>query len=279
MALKSPSYLDLETLLSQAEYHDVPVPQQQEIVEKTVSKRSGGGKAGIAGFAVDGSTGTDIEYQSTYSLQPREKATVSKVIDSLTEHEAVKINPDAETALSKDDLVEVEGEARITAASLAGKMFFIFRRLMLAQDDGDLESIFNLNATDPRVAEQLKRVYLGNELLPIPILIEVTGSSLPQKVYVNVRPDFFIDDASASRVEGEMRVLGSVSKLVPQEQHFSAEQWLLHDWEFLMKRVLMTQMDSIVRDATDAMGIGLPSADVHAYISGPAIIVDAIALY
>ncbi|MYX62482.1 hypothetical protein GTZ89_44510 [Streptomyces sp. SID8382] len=272
----------MDTLLSQAEYHDVPVPLPREIVEKSVRKRSGGGKASVAGFGVDGTAGSDFEYQSTYSLEPREKATVSKVIDSLIAQQAVKVSPDEQTALSKDDLVEIEGEARITAASLAGKMFFIFRRLMLAQDSSDLDNLFNIDAADPRVAEQIKQVYLDNELLPIPLLLELTGSSLPQRVYVNVRPDFFIDDASANRVEGEMRVLGSVSRLIDAEQYFSAETWLLHDWEFLMKRLLMTRVEDSVREAVEAMapmGVDLPTEDVHAYISGPAVVVDAIALY
>lgn len=281
MALRSPIYLDTETLLSQAEYHDIDVPRQADIVEKTVRKRSGGGKAGISGFGVDASVGTDVEYQSTYSLEPKEKATVSKVIDSLiTTAAAVKVNPDGDTALSKDDLVEIEGNTRITAASLAGKMFFIFRRLMDAAE-GDLASIFNFDVNDMPVVEQLKQVHLRNELLPIPILLELTGSSLPQKVYVNVRPDHFIDQASANRVEGELRVLGSVGKLIPEDDdgYLSAEEWLLNGWEHMMRRTLMPQVDDVVRDMVSRLQLNLPAEDVHAYIAGPAIVVDAIALY
>jgi len=141
MALRSPIYLDTETLLSQAEYHDIEVPRQADIVEKTVRKRSGGGKVGLSGVGVGASAGTNVEYQSTCSLAPKEKATVSKLIDSLIKAEAIKVNPDGETVLGKDDLVEIEGLTRITAASLAGKIFFIFRRLMDTAEGG-LESIF-----------------------------------------------------------------------------------------------------------------------------------------
>ncbi|WP_272902815.1 hypothetical protein [Streptomyces sp. BA2] len=42
----------------------------------------------------------------------------------------------------------------------------------------------------------------------------------------------------------------------------------MHDWEFLMKRVMMARI-----------GVDLPAEDVHAHISGPAIVVDAIGLY
>jgi hypothetical protein len=280
MALRSPIYLDTETLLSQAEYHDIEVARQADIVEKTVRKRSGGGKAGISGLGIDASIGTDIEYQSTYTLAPKEKATASRVIDALIAEDAVKVNPDGETALGRDDLVEIEGMTRITAASLAGKMFFIFRRLMDGAE-GDLEAVFDLDVHDLPVMEQLKGVYLRNELLPIPVLLELTGSRLPQKVYINVQPNHFLDAASANRVEGEMRVLGTVSRLVPGggEGYLSAEQWLLHDWEHMVRRKLMTEVDKVVKDMVDQLDLDLPVGDVRAYITGPAIIVDAIGLY
>lgn len=282
MALRSPNFLDLETLLSQADYYDVRVPRREEVVEKTVKRRAGGAKAGVGGFGVDGTAGSDLEYQRTYNLEPQEKAMVSKVIDSLISQDAVKVQPGESTCLAKDDLVEISGEARITAASLAGKMLFTFRRLLLAQEGRDLDSLFDLDVADPQFAEAIKQVYLENELLPIPLLLELSGTPLPQKVYINVRPDHFIDDASASRVEGEMRVLGSVSKLIDEDEYFSAEQWLLHDWEFLMKRVMMAQIDDSIREVAQQMaqmGVDLPAEDVHAFISGPAVVVDAIGLY
>ncbi|MFJ9923712.1 hypothetical protein ACIRSF_30945 [Streptomyces rubiginosohelvolus] len=281
MALRSPIYLDTETLLSQAEYYDIDVPRQADIVEKTVRKRSGAGKAGISGFGVDASLGTDVEYQSAYSLEPKEKATVSKVIDSLIgAAAAVKVDPDGNTVLGKDDLVEVEGITRITAASLAGKMFFIFRRLMETAE-GDLGSIFDFDISDARVAEQLKQVYLRNELLPIPVLLELAGSRLPQKVYINVSPDHFLDEASANRVEGELRVLGSVSRLIPDgdDGYLSAEEWLLHGWEHMMRRKLMPSVGDVVESVVNQLQLELPAEDVRAYIAGPAIVVDAIALY
>ncbi|WP_344321359.1 DUF6414 family protein [Streptomyces macrosporus] len=282
MALRSPSFLDLETLLSQAEYHDIDVPKSQEIVETTVSKRSGGGKAGIGALALNGSAGSDFQYQSTYSLQPREKATVSKVIDELIRQKAVQVNPVGDSALSRDVLVEIEGTARITAVSVLSKVFFVFRRLMLARDINDLNELANLDLEDADVAEEIQRVYLRNELLPLPLLLEVSGSSLPHKVYVNVRPDFFIDEASADRVEGDLRVLGSVSKLVLDGEYRVTDEWLLHGWEFMMRRIMMAQIQDDLEEVTqqlERLGLNLPDDDVHAYISGPAIVIDAIALY
>lgn len=174
----------------------------------------------------------------------------------------------------------MEGQTRIAAASLDGKIFFILRRLM-TDAEGDLEAMLTLDADDPAVVQQLKQVYLGNELLPIPILLELSDSTLPQRVYVNVRPDHFVDAASSNRVEGEMRVLGTVAHLVPAgaEGYLSAEEWLLHDWEHMMRRLAMTKLDEVVKHLFDQLDLGLPAEDVHSYITGPAVVIDAIALY
>ncbi|MEU9900047.1 hypothetical protein ACIBCS_43365 [Streptomyces phaeochromogenes] len=274
--------MDLETLLSQAEYHDINVPVAQDIVETTVSKRSGGGKAGFGAIALNGSAGSDFQFQSTYSLAPREKATVSKVIDGLIREKAVRVNPTGDEALSKDTLVEIEGTARITAASVMSKVFFLFRRLMLARDINDLNELANLDVEDADVAEEIRRVYLQNELLPLPVLLELSGSAMPHKVYVNVRPDFFIDEASADRLEGDLRVLGSVSRLVPEGDYRVTDEWLLHGWEFMTRRIMMAQIQDDLERVTQQLqrlGLDVPDDDVHAYISGPAVVIDAIALY
>ncbi|MCX4673596.1 hypothetical protein OG453_44380 [Streptomyces sp. NBC_01381] len=282
MALRSPSFLDLETLLSQAEYHDINVPKPEDIVETTLRKRSGGGKLGVGALALNGSAGSDVQYQSTYSLEPREKATVSRVIDDLVSQDAVLVNPVGDSALSRDVLIEIEGTARITAVSVLSKVFFLFRRLMIARDIDALNELANLDMEDAAVAEEIRRVYLENELLPLPVLLELTESSLPHKVYVNVRPDFFIDEASADRIEGDLRVLGSVSKLIPAGQFRVTDEWLLYGWEFLMRRIMMAQLQDDLEEVTaqlQRLGLNLPDDDVHAYISGPAVIIDAIALY
>ncbi|MDU0314117.1 hypothetical protein RKE38_10510 [Phycicoccus sp. M110.8] len=280
MPLRNPSYLDLETLLAQADYHDIDVPRKEEVVERRGRKRSAGGTAGLTGFGATASIGSDVEFQRSYTLTPSSKATVSRVIDGLIAADAVKTDPDGQTPLSKDDLVEVEGTARITAASLAGKMFHIFHRLM-ESSAGGLETIFDFDVDSFEVAEQLKAVYLRNELLPIPVLLEMTGSRLPQKVYVNLRPDNFVDAASSNRLEGEMRVLGSVVRLVDggKEGYLGAEEWLLDGWEYLMRRKLMTQIDDVLKDLVSQLELDIPADDVHAYIKGPAVLVDAVALY
>lgn len=57
------------------------------------------------------------------------------------------------------------------------------------------------------------------------------------------------------------------------DRYFSAVEWLLHDWEYLMRRI-MTQ----IKDVVEKLDVEMPADDVRAHIAGPAIVVDAIAL-
>ncbi|MFJ1930443.1 hypothetical protein [Streptomyces sp. NPDC088131] len=96
-----------------------------------------------------------------------------------------------------------------------------------------------------------------------------------------MRPDFFINDASADRLEGDLRVLGT-SRLIPEDDFRVTDEWLLHGWEFMMRRIMMAQIQDDLREVTQQLsrlGLDLPDDDVQAYISGPAIVIDAIALY
>lgn len=281
VSLRTPLYLDLGGLVAQAEYHGLDVPRHEKVVATTTRKRQGGGKVALP--AVGGanvSLGSDVAFQSSYSLRPSEKATVSKIIDSLIGAGVVTQHPDASTVLSKDDLVEVEGTTRLTAASLAGKMFYLVRRIV-GGFAGNFDELFDLDLDDAEAAEQIKDVFLRNELLPIPVLLELVGTDLPQKVFVNLSPDHFVDASSSDRIEGDLRVLGSVSHLVEdgREGYLSAERWLLHDWERLVRRHVMLSVEDVVKDLFKQLDLAMPDEDVHSYISGPAVIVDAIAVY
>jgi len=229
---------------------------------------------------VNATIGSDIAVQTSYQLEPQLKAIVSKLIDGLLKNEEVLTIINDTTVLTRDALVEVDGTLRMTAASLAGKLFYTIKEA-LKNSGGSLDEIFDLSIDDPSVVESIRRVYLQNELPPIPILLEVANTGLTQKVYVSVKPNHFIERASAARIEGNYRVFGTISRLVPPggDGYESTEQWLLFDWEYLLCRKLMTTMDDTLDNLIDSLEIDLPAKDVLTYISGPAIVIEAIAIY
>lgn len=278
MALRRPFYLDAETLLALADYHDLGISPPTDVVERSVRKRSANAQVGFGGVRGGGELGKDVEIQTSYSIAPNEKATVSKVIDMLiAEGYAVPTGSDA--TLKKDDLVEVEGQLRLTAASLAGKVFFVMRRY-LESTDQDLQDL-DFSDVGPDLMRLLQKTYVGNELVPIPILVDVDGANLGPRVFVNLRPNLFVDAATSDQIEGDRRVLGTVRSFVGDDEdgYLSTEEWLLPDWEYLMKRLLMVEISDKVQELVDTLKINLPAKDVHAWIKGPAVILDAVAVY
>lgn len=278
MALRNPVYLDLESLLAQAEYNEIDVPVQEDIVQKTVNQRAGSAKIGYGSLGAGGSKGTEVEFQSSYTLNPTQKATVSKVIDGLIRDNVVSLGHDG-PPLVKDELIELDGRARMTTVSLVGKMFYLLLQYM-KETDQDITGV-EFSEIQPDITQLMQKMYLGNELVPIPMLVELEHTGLDQRVFINLQPSFFIDSASVDRIEGDRRVLGTVRNLVDggDEGYLSSEEWLLDGWEYLMKRIMMTKIGDQVKELSKALDLDLPEEDVHAWIKGPAIIFDAIAIY
>lgn len=284
MALISPIYLDVEQLMSHAQYHDVVVPHAEDVIETSRRQRAAGARVGVAAVGVDAGAGTEVEVQSSYRLEPRQQATVSKVVDGLLEAGQVKDLRHAgaeEPVLVKDDLVLLEGDTQMTGASLAGKLFYILRTL-LGGYDGALEALEDLDVEDLGIDEELQRVYLRNELPAIPLLLELTGHSLDVRVLVNLEPDHLVGEAAGDRLEGELRVLGTVRTLVDggDEGYLSTEEWLLARWEYLMRRLVVASLDeSMVNDLYEQLDLKLPEQSTATYIHGPAVVLDVVALY
>lgn len=63
-ALRNPVYLDMESLLAQAESNDIEVPVASDIVERSVNQREGSAKQSYGILGVGGSKCSEVEYQS-----------------------------------------------------------------------------------------------------------------------------------------------------------------------------------------------------------------------
>lgn len=276
MPLRTPKFLDAETLFALAEYAEMDVPLQQEITERTVKNRKGGGKLGFGKSEVGGERGTEVEVQTSYTLAPNQKAAVSKVLDRLIAEEHV-VSASGDTTLHKDLPLVLEGTAHLTTASVAGKLLYVVLQAIRSAETSldDLKS----GQMPAGVEEALKGVYLGNQLVPVPTLFEVQGTGLQPRVLLSVRPGHFVDAAAPDHLEGEIGLVGTVEALVADEDFLNAEKWLLHGWEWMVKRTLMTTMDDMVAGLSKALDVDLPADDIQAYIPGPAVVIDAVVVY
>ncbi|XVX18717.1 DUF6414 family protein [Actinomycetota bacterium] len=280
MALRNPIYLDLEQLIAQAEYHDVAVPRAEEIVETSRSQRRAGAKLGLSGAGVDAGGEREVETQSTFRLEPRQRSTVSKVIDRLHREQVISTASSlTDSAIQKDDLVELDGILRMTPTTLAGKLFYLMKKAIASSD---IASIEDLSIDDPEVEDVIRTVYLENELLPIPILMQAVDTGMEVRVYVNINPSHFTTSDVADRLEGEHRVLGTVRSVIDggDEGYYNAEEWLMPGWEYMIRRLMLASLDDReIHSLFTQMGLKIPEGATGTHVAGPAVLIDAIALY
>ena len=281
MGLRNPLYLDAETLASLAEYYDVGVERMREVVETQRRTRAGSGKLGWGMAEAEGSLGRDVETQLSYSIEPNQKTVVSKTIDGLLQTTGALVPFDDAHARQVDDLMELSGNLVMTPTSLVGKMLYLFREY-LGQESTDMNALMQGHPlSQAEVLPLIQEGYFSGALPPIPILTELRSPEFPVRVFVSLAHSGFIDSAEASHIEGEHRVLGQVAHLVDggSEGYLSAEKWLLHGWDYMMRRLLMASLDKTVSDMIDRLEITLDAEDVQEYISGPAIVLNAVAVY
>ncbi|APX00440.1 DUF6414 family protein [Arthrobacter sp. QXT-31] len=278
MALRNPVYLDMETLAAQADYHEIRYPVPTEIVEKSTQGRSGEASAQIAGVGLRGKGGKDVELQKSFTLAPKDKAVVSRVLDSLIEEGHVR----TETAdgFSRDDLVELEGESFLHQGSLVGKLMHI-ALLAMQSEHVDLSNL-NVAALEPEFLRHAKRAFLDNALLPIPLLLRLDRPVSEHDIYLDVEPGHFVGSRSITDIEGEIRVFGTVARLIDDGDFYTAERWLLPGWERQMRRLLMASptLSEQVNAMSQVFDVGAVGDEkVEPFLRGPAIIISAIAVY
>ena len=103
-------------------------------------------------------------------------------------------------------------------------------------------------------------------------------------MYVNCEPRHFSGAGAAATdsVEGEVTVVGVVRGFVgddPADEFMSTEKWTLHGWERTMRTMLRTHMDELTESLIPQFDPDWESGKASYYIKGPAVVVDAIAIF
>lgn len=318
MPLRNPQYLNRTDFYDHADYHDIEIPHRVEVVARTSTTRSGGAKLGLQAVGLpvglEGQLGDSVELQSAYVLEVGEKSTFSKVLDSMEAEEqaALTVLPrpgdgDERWVASRDQLIELAGTMKLSPVSSVGKMMNVVLQLV-QREDVDIDELFSKRSRDKtddesldedepeadadaedvptQAKEILKAVYLRNQIPEIPTLfkLELDGDDAPWSVYVNCEPRHFIGAGAAATdsVEGEVTVVGVVREFVgddPTDGFISTEKWTLHGWERTMRTMLRTHMDDLTESLIPQFDPTWELGEASYYIEGPAVIVDAVAIF
>lgn len=281
MPYVEPVYLKRDALFSRAEYAGIHLPPQTVEIQERDFRESGlNGTLGASGVGIGGNRAKSVEVQKTYSLESRDYAVVSKIVDALFEQkEAFLRTP--ETSLKRGDFVAIEGRFQMTNASRIGRFTDIIRSAF-NDSDIDITSKNELESMPPAVISELKDVLLGNALPQIPILTQSHPTDHLAAVYASFEPNHYVNAASTDRIVGDMTVLGKVTALIeddPEEGYLSAEQWLFPHYDEMLRRQMMVKADELVESYAEAFELGGELPTAQHYLSGPGVVIDVVAAY
>lgn len=216
---------------------------------------------------------------------------------------------------SRNQLVEMTGTLKLSPVSSVGKIMNVMLQLV-GHKDIDLDELFsrpsmdaarrpspegtddeNMDADEPwdttapedipaQAQEILRAVYLRNEIPEIPTLFKLAldEEDAPWSVFINCEPSHFVGDGAAATdsIEGEVTVVGVVREFVgddPSDGFISTERWTLHGWERTMRAMLRTRMDDLVDSLIPQFDSEWEAGDASYYIKGPAVVIDAVAIF
>lgn len=222
---------------------------------------------------------------------------------------------DQRWAASRNQLVELTGTMKLSPVSSIGKIMNVMLQLV-GHRDVDLDEVFlkpssetagrpsldvadaeSLDADESAVLtdsenipaqahEIFKAVYLRNEIPEIPTLfkLELDEEDAPWSVFINCEPGHFVGDGAAATdsIEGEVTVVGVVREFVgddPSDGFISTEPWTLYGWERTMRAMLRPRMDDLVESLIPQFDPEWQAGDESFYIKGPAVVIDAVAIF
>lgn len=271
---RKPVYLDVETLVPLANYHDIEVMVDVEVSDRVLRSGTGGGTASIrvggVGADANGSRASESETTQSRTIRDAPASALNRLVDELLRTDEVKTTVADAHGVSKRDLVELDSEWIISPATdAAGLMTALFEVVKnnpsLAQSSGGpppeaMSAIFDS----------------GSHSGPV-ILTEEDADDDGDagRIIVLATREHLIEPGTSDVLEGDRTVFGIVESLVPAGKNFEFAKHLLTG----VPRALRRQMNAVdlLRDVSEKMGNGVDAESL--VVPGPVVLVRAIAVY
>jgi hypothetical protein len=221
---RSPLYLDIETLVPLANYHNIEVMIEVAVTRRDLGQRSG--KAGLKatipvpgspGFEIGGSKGSESEVTQAQTVKDHPTNALNRLLDALASNEDVVTDLSAD-AITRRQLVELDGDWRISPATDVGS-FLAAMVAMVAQNPSVLK-----NSEPP--AEFFALMTPGT--IPESVVLDTTLDDAQEtRVLVLLDSGCLVGQAGLDDVEGERTVFGQVDSIIAEGSPYSLEKFFL----------------------------------------------------
>lgn len=261
---RTPSYIDLETLIALAHNYDIEVAPDTEVTARERGQKSKGGKAGAgigslyAGFGGDSETESEVIQKQLIKAHPTK--ILNQVVNQLQRDE--DLTNDINSVLSKGKIVELEEEDWIISpATDAGNFFSKMLEPLKANPS---------LANSDDVPNEVIASAMISDLTSGPILLErEEPSEEDPNVIVMLNAENILNDYSPEDLEGNLSIFGTVERIVGEGRTFSLERFYLAGLNRALRRSI--DIKQLMKDS--------PMEISSLEIPGPITVIRAIAIY
>lgn len=265
---RSPIYLDLETLVPLANFHNIEVMTDVSLSERDLGKKgaNAGLRMGIPGgptVEVGGSGSKEFEVAQARTVKDHPTSALNRLLDDLAE--AGQLSNLEDGAVFKRQLIELDREWKVSAATDIGSTLEGLVRVMVSNPAA---------MNSPEMPPEAMSVMAGGSTTGTIVLEADEEDSEGRKIIVLLTADDLLAKNTIDDLEGDRSVFGLVHDMVPQGKQYSLEKVFLAGFSRSIRRTLKTK---------DLLSLGAvlnqPISEGDLDIPGPLIVIKAVSVY
>lgn len=265
---RSPIYLDLETLVPLANFHDIEVMTDVSLSERDLGRKgaNAGLRMGIPGgptLEAGGSGSKEFEVSQARTVTDHPTSALNRLLDDLLA--ANQLSDLADGAVFKRQLVELDREWNVSAATDIGSILEGLVRVMVNNP---------LAMNSQEVPPEAMSVMTGGSTSGTVVLETEEEDSEGRKIIVLLTADDLVAKSTIDDLEGDRSVFGLVHEIVPPNKRYSLEKVFLAGFSRSIRRTINTKVLLSLGAA-----LNQPISEEDLDIPGPLIVIKAVAIY
>lgn len=266
---RNPAYLDVPLLRNLADYYGVDLPGEREVTRK--STRESSSRAGVTKVVDVGKEGTSgDEITESYSDKFRPVRALNDVVDRLLLDEALAdLTQDPVHPVSRRSVVQFDGLLELSSLTEVAAMLTALMPALLNQASSGSES---LEAPESILTE----IFLGG---PPTNVVHVFESEVgTYRFLVMVNPENLFGSRTIDDLDGEVTVLGTVDRVVPEGTSASLERYVMPNVSRSVRRAMAGDgLAEMLRGFGEAFGKPMDGSSLS--VAGPAVLLTPVGIY